>query len=158
MAKNPLTAISKVLDARATAGGSKIGWAGAPKREIAQAPGPQSTQGKTEARTFIDTYFTKAGDTQIIFNGDRQWTRVTLVLETAGPVAVGTAQSITPVLSGKGQLLTTNVPITFTIAKGSRLYVAANGVNRIKRSIEAVPWLEQITGLLSGVLQRIGIK
>lgn len=137
---------------------SKIGWTGVPERTVADSPGPQAIQGRGESRSFIDTYFTKAINTDIIYNGDRQWARVTLMLETAGPVSVGTMQSLRPVLSGKGQLLTTNVPVTFTIGKGVRLYVAANGVNRIKRSVEPVPWLEQITGLITGVLDRLGIR
>lgn len=146
--------ISKVTGVLGTP--SKIGWSQAPERTVADAPGPQMSQGRGESRSFVDTYFTKQVDTNIIYNGDRQWARVTLMLETAGPVAVGTSQNIRPVLSGKGQLLTTNVPATFTIAKGSRLYVAANGVNRVKRSIEPVPWLEQITAILSGLLGRFG--
>jgi hypothetical protein len=125
---------------------------GPPDPTLATAPGPQTEQGRAETRSFLDTYFTKQGATTIIYNGDRQWARVTLTLETAGPVAVGTAQNIGPALSGKGQLLTTNVPVTFTIAKGSRLYVVATGVNRVKRSVEPVPWLEQITGLISALL------
>ena len=60
-----------------------------------------------------------------------------LTLENAGPVAVGTMSAITPVLSGKGELLETDVPRTFYIAKGTRLYIAATGVNRVKLSRSA---------------------
>jgi hypothetical protein len=122
---------------------------------LAQAVAPASTTGASETGTFIDTYFTKVPvvgqPTDIIYNADRLWAKVTLILETAGPVAVGNMATITPVLSGKGQLLETDEPTVFYIAKSNRLYVAAAGINRIKRTIEAVPWLETITGLLGGL-------
>lgn len=133
---------------------SKIGWNKAPDRTIADQPGPQADQGRAEARSFFSTYFTRTIGTQVLYNGDRQWARVTLTLETAGPVVVGNQQSLTPVTSGKGQLLTTSLPVTFTIAKGTRLYIASTSVNRVKVAIEPVPWLEQITGLLGKILGR----
>jgi hypothetical protein len=124
-------------------------------RVIAQAPTPAITTGAAETATFIDTYFTKVPvvgqPTEIVYNGDRLWARVTLTLETAGPVAIGNMASITPVLSGKGQLLETDVPVAMFIAKGTKLYIAAAGINRIKRVIEGVPWLETATGLLGAI-------
>lgn len=121
-------------------------------RATAQAPMPSDSVGGGEIRTFIDTYFTRipvdGQPTDIIYNGDRLWAQVTLTLETAGPVAIGHMSSIAPVLSGKGQLLETGVPTTFIIAKGTRLYVVATGINRIKRTIEPIPWLEMFAGLL----------
>lgn len=142
-----------------TGGGSKIGPVSL-DRNVAQGDQPASTPGDSDNRTFIDTFFTKvpvAGEgTQIVYNGDRIWARVTLTLETAGPVAVGNQAGIAPVLSGKGQLLETDVPVTFNIAKGTRLYVAAAGINRVKRVIEPIPWLETITGLVGGVLTAVG--
>jgi hypothetical protein len=156
MTKNPSKGIIRSLAELATPQPPKHGYvpksSGAPDRTVATAPKPQTDQGRAETRSFIDTYFTKATETQIIYNGDRQWARVTLMLETAGPVAIGTSQNIAPALSGKGQLLTTNVPQTFTVAKGSRLFVVSTGVNRVRRTVEAVPWLEQITGLVSALL------
>jgi hypothetical protein len=133
---------------------SKIG-AVSTNRTVAQAPSPAVTTGSAETQAFIDTYFTKVPvlgqPTEIIYNGDRQWAKVTLTLETAGPVAIGNMASITPVLSGKGQLLETDTPLTFYIAKGTKLYIAAAGINRIKRVIEAVPWLETLTGLMGAL-------
>ena len=124
-------------------------------RNVAQAPAPADTVGGGEIKTFIDTYFTKipvdGEPTDIIYNGDRLWAAVTLTLETAGPVAVGHMSSIAPVLSGKGQLLETGRPTTFIIAKGTRIYVVATGINRIKRTIEPIPWLEMISGLVSRI-------
>ncbi len=129
-------------------------------RTRAQSPQPADTTGAAEHRTFVDTYFTKVPvpgqDTDIIYNGDMLWAKVTLTLETAGPVAVGNLSSITPVLSGKGQLLETDKPTDFFIAKGTRLYIAAAGINRVKRVIEPIPWLEVITGLIGGVLRALG--
>ncbi len=136
---------------------SKIGQTSLGDRAVAQAPPPNPGPGNNQAQ--VSTYFTKApvvGDsTPIIYNGDRLWARVTLTLETAGPVAVGTMSQITPVLGGKGQLLETNEPLYYDIAKGTRLYIAATGANRVKLKIEALPWLEQITGLISNLINAI---
>lgn len=125
-------------------------------RSRAQSPEPANTTGQSEHRTFIDTYFTRVpvpgDDTDVVYNGDNMWARLTLTLETAGPVAVGNLSSITPVLSGKGQLLETDVPLTFYIAKGTRLYIAATGINRVKVVVEPIPWLETITGLVGALL------
>jgi hypothetical protein len=129
-------------------------------RTVAQSPTPAMQSGHSEHRTQFSTYLTKVpvvGEgPEVLYNGDRQWAKVILTLETAGPVAVGQYQNITPVLSGRGILLETDVPYTFTIAKGTRLYVAATSVNRIKVVVEPFPWLEPITGLIGGVLAAVG--
>lgn len=125
-------------------------------RSVAQSPQPADVIGHGQHRTQISTYFTKAPTVgqspEILYNGDRMWARLTLTLETAGPVAVGQSSSITPVLSGKGQLLETGVPTQFDIAKGTTLYIAATGINRVKVVVAAIPWLETITGLVGSVL------
>lgn len=140
--------------------GSKIGYVST-NRTIAQATAPGSTPATSQSRSFVDTYFTKVpveGEApEIIYNGDRVWVKVILTLETAGPVAVGNLSSITPVLSGKGMLLETDEPAEFFIAQGTRLYVAATGINRIKRVIEPLPWLETISGMISQLLGAGGI-
>jgi hypothetical protein len=139
--------------------GSKIG-AVSTDRNVATVQTPAVQTGQSEYKYVANTYFTKVpipGESpQIIYNGDRLWARVTLTLETAGPVVVGENQQLQPVLSGKGQLLETDVPVTFNIGKGSKLYVAANTVNRIKVCVEALPWLETITGLLTSMLGSLG--
>lgn len=130
---------------------SKIGWSGAPNRDVAasSAPKPQADQGRADTRSKTSTYFTKAdGETHIIYTGERMWAKITLVLETAGPVAVGTDQKLTPVTSGIGTLLVTNQEFVITIARGTRLYVAAESVNRIRLQIEPLPWMEQIVASL----------
>lgn len=100
--------------------------------------------------------YVQPGQTPILYNGDRNWAEVTLVLDTAGPVVVGTRADLAPIFSGKGWTLTTGEPITFTIAKGNRLYIFSSAVNRVKVQIAPVPWLEQITALASGMLSELG--
>ena len=115
---------------------------------------PSATIAGAELATEIYTYFARPpvdGQLPKIYNADRQYAQVTLTLETAGPVAVSTKQQILPVLSGKGELLETGVPMTYFLAKGNRLYVAATSINRIKVVIQPLPWLEQIAGLLGRV-------
>lgn len=142
--------------------GSKIGMTSLGSRAQATAQPPSTSIGQGSNRSQIYTYFTKppvvGEDTPILYNGDRLWARVTLTLETAGPVAVGTASQITPVLSGRGQLLETGLPLVFDIAKGTKLYIAATSVNRVKVSIQPLPWLEQITALVTSVFTQLGGK
>jgi hypothetical protein len=122
-------------------------------RNKAQSPKPSDTTGTSEDRIRLSTYFTKIiPATDILYTGDRMWAKVTLTLETAGPVAVGDAADLTPVLSGKGQLLETNVPTAFDVAKGNKLYIAATSINRVKVEIAPYPWLETITGLASSIV------
>lgn len=124
-------------------------------RNVAQAPVPSDNSATQDGRTLISTFFTSlpnVGDaTQIIYNGDRLWGRITLTLETAGPVSIGTMSNLDPVLGGNGTLLTTNAPVVFDIYKGTRLYVLATGVNRIKVVVAPIPWLEMITGLVAKI-------
>lgn len=139
--------------------GSKIAPAST-DRGVASVQAPQTTPGRADDRVSIYTYITKiqtTGDgTPILYNGDSLWRRITVTLETAGPVAVGQSADIFPVLSGKGQLLATGVPTSFNIAKGDRLYVVATSVNRVKVVSEALPWLELITGLIGQVVTAVG--
>lgn len=116
-------------------------------------PGAPIPNVSVDRNTDTFTYFTQVGKqpitgtgtgTPILYNGDRLWARVTLILETAGPVVVGTREDIFPVLSGKGSLLPVGREWERIIAKGTRLYVAATALNRISVTIEPLPWLEQI--------------
>lgn len=124
---------------------------GRPNSTQASSPSPAIDQGASQFRTEISTFITKIGPTQVLYGGSRIWAQITVTLETAGPACVGTKSNLTPVLSGKGILLETLVPKTFTIAKGDALYVAANSISRIKLEVQPVPWLEQLAGTLSGV-------
>jgi hypothetical protein len=139
---------------------SKIGpTEGLTDRNVATPPPVEAKTGAGDVRTKIFTYFTgppaKGEATPILYNGDRLWARVTVTLQTAGPVAVGDVSQLSPVLSGRGALLVTNVPYTFTIARGTKLYIASPGVNRVLVEIAPVPWLEQITGTLMGIFERM---
>lgn len=132
---------------------SKIGMPPGPlNRNQAQAPEPVAKSGGGDIRLSATTYFTKApapgAEPSILYSGDRMWARVIVTLETAGPVAVGFVSGLSPVTSGNGILLTTGVPVTFDIAKGNRLYIAATSVNRVKVQIQPLPWMEQIAGTI----------
>lgn len=122
-------------------------------------PQPVSGGAQMDRQTEVFTYntavgFVTPGQTPILYNGDRNWAEVTLVLDTAGPVVVGTRADLQPIFSGKGWTLTTGEPITFTIAKGNRLYIFSSAVNRVKVQIAPLPWLEQITAELGVIAKR----
>lgn len=130
-------------------------------RTGASAPQPQAQAGAGDNRTQIYTYLTRIpadGGTDIIYNGDRLWATVTLTLETSGPVAIGQQQNLLPVLGGQGVQLTTDRDYKVIIAKGSRLYIAANSINRVRVKVEPLPWLEQITGLLGNLVGALGAR
>lgn len=125
-------------------------------------PPPIASGGSQQDRvTEIYTYNTAVGSpdpsgaTPVLYNGDRNWARVTLTLDTAGPVVVGNRAELGPIFSGRGWTLTTGEPITFTIAKGTRLYILSSSINRVKVEIAPVPWLEQITALSEGILSAL---
>lgn len=105
-----------------------------------QVVGPQTDQ---NASTLVYTVFTKAEPTKLIYSATT-WVRIWLQLEDAGPVAVGTRQQIGPALSGKGILLPTDQWVEMVLAKGDRLFMVAEGVNRVKFICEQIPWLEQL--------------
>jgi len=139
---------------KAIAVGSKIAPVST-DRNVAQVQAPQAAQG--EQRTKIYTYLTKAdGLTYKLYTADRLWARVKLELQTGGPVAVGDASNLGDPTSGVGIELTTNEPRDFMIAKGNVLYIAANTVNRVAVTIEPLPWLEQVTALITNVIVAIG--
>lgn len=118
-------------------------------RHQAQVPAPADTTGAGENRLQTSTFFTKVGGTTVIYTADRMWCKVTLTLQTAGPVAVGQFAQLDPVTSGRGQNLQPGVPTTFNVAKANNLYVAATAINAISLLVEPYPWLETLTGLLT---------
>lgn len=111
---------------------------------------PDSKGGETPKQlqshvTQIYTYFTRAtGDTSLLYSADR-WVKIKLTLETAGPVAIGTAATLEPVLSGRGRLLDTDEEYETYLPKGARIHIISETVNRVAVTIEPVPWLEQIS-------------
>ena len=101
-------------------------------------------------RTEIYTWFTDADGVSKLMYSAEFWVRVTLRLETAGPVAVGTREEVGPVLSGKGILLPDEDPITFVMENGSRLFIVAESLNRVQFTVEHIPWLEAILMSIQG--------
>jgi hypothetical protein len=119
---------------------------------------PSATVAGAELATEIYTFFARPsvdGQLAVLYNGDRQYAQVILTLETAGPVAVSTKQQILPVPSGKGQGLETGVPLAFTLSKGNRLWVATTSLNRVKVTVQPLPWLEQFAGLLGLIVRGV---
>lgn len=132
-------------------GQPKLGPNTSTDRNQGSVQAPSATIAGAELSTEIYTFFAKPttdGQLAVLYNADRQYAQVILTLETAGPVSVGTKQQLLPVLSGKGQLLQTDVPLSFFIAKGNRMWIATTSINRIKVTIQPIPWLEQLTGML----------
>lgn len=139
-------------------GMSKLGPNLSTDRNMGSVQAPSATVAGAELATEVYTFFARPatdGQLPILYNGDRQYAEVILTLETAGPVAVSTKQQILPVLSGKGQLLETGVPLRFELAKGNRLWVATTSLNRIKVTVQPLPWLEQFAGLLGLILRGV---
>lgn len=114
------------------------------ERALPRSKGSEEINQLQTYTTQIFTKFTEVGGTQLLYSAEN-FVRVTLLLEDAGPVAVGTLAVLTPVLSGRGVLLQTDVPFgPFTYAKGTRIYIAAESVNRVQVIVEPIPWLEQL--------------
>ena len=102
-------------------------------------------------RTEVSTYFTKPGGDSLLYQAE-SWVRLRLMLETAGPVAVGSRDQVSPVLSGKGILLPRDVEITFPLTKGNRIFIAAGAVNRVRFIIEPIPWADQVATMIGTVV------
>lgn len=98
--------------------------------------------------TDISTYFTQIGGTRLVHSA-QTWMKITLELETAGPVAVGTRDDLQPVLSGKGILLTLNEQQVWVMEKGDRLFATSQTINRVKMIIEPIPWQGKIDGSIN---------
>jgi hypothetical protein len=111
-------------------------------------PGVQTA---VQQQTEIYTYFTRAGETKLLYSGVK-WVQMKLTLETAGPVAVSNKAQVTPVLAGKGILLPTGEEVKFIVGKGTRIYIAAESINRVKVIIEPIPFLEEILMALGSMV------
>ncbi len=107
----------------------------------------------TATKTRMYTYFTSATETKLLYSAEG-WVKARLILETAGPVAVGMDQNITPVLSGKGILLPINVEVEFYLSKGDRIFIAAEAINRVRFIIEPTPYSNAL-GSIEGALAAI---
>lgn len=90
------------------------------------------------------TYFTEPdGQTKLVYSSDG-WTKVTLALETPGPVAFGTKSDLGAVASGGGRLLPTNRDIELVMSPGTRLYFASDTIDRIAVQLQEIPFLAEI--------------
>lgn len=151
MSGNKTGFMGKVGSARSALGG-KAGMTRLGHRAVPTPPEAAIDAAQGANKTTASTYITRtpppgatlSNPTALLYSADRLWATVTLTLETAGPVAVGESADLTPLLSGKGVLLDTGVPMKITLARGTKLYIAADAVNRVKVIVEPLPWLEQI--------------
>jgi hypothetical protein len=131
----------------------------APNNKLPFAVGPQgparmSPRGEVASgvenytnHTEVSSVFTTIGQQTVLIAAT--WLQITMTLETAGPVAIGTRANILPVLSGAGRLLPTNVPIRFLLPRGDILYMSSNAVNRVSVQVEPFPFYD-------GLLQAFG--
>jgi hypothetical protein len=131
-----------------------------PASTIAALGGPQAPSVerkydpvKNAAQTYLYTFFTKAtGITELIYsNNEREWVKLSLTLQTVGPVDVGTSQNIEPVNSGKGQGLQSGIPTVIVLPPSQRLFIISNTVDRVSFSIEPLPWLWQILNTIERI-------
>lgn len=112
---------------------------------------PAIDAGSASVNTEIFTYFTAAGEQRVAYSAE-SWVKLTLELETAGPVAFGTRLQILPVLSGKGALLPVGRSVELFLSKGNRLVLAADALNRVKVIVEPLPWLQAISMQVGSVV------
>jgi len=113
------------------------------------APAVPVASGRTEISTVLTG---SVGGSQLLYQAE-SWVRVRLMLETAGPVAIGTREDVSPPLSGKGILLPpNNVEVEFSLAKGNRLFISSTALNRVRFIIEPIPWMEQVSNMVGSIL------
>lgn len=125
-------------------------------RALPDSKGGETAKQLQTYRTEIYSYFTESStETQLLYSAEN-WVRIKLALQTAGPVAIGTSATLTPVLSGRGILLDPDVPFEAYLAKGTRFYITSETVNRVNITIEPVPWLEQID--LDSIASQNGVR
>lgn len=118
--------------------------AGELARALPDSKGGETPKQLQTYRLDVRSVFTQPSlESQELYAAE-QWVRIKINLQTGGPVAVGTAESIAPVLSGKGILLDPDKTFEAYIPKGGRFYCASETVNRLDLIIEPVPWLEQM--------------
>jgi len=130
-----------------------------PKRPdggVATGPAPSESVGQGQNTTTATTFFTKAdGKGYTLYTGDRMWARVKVQLETAGPVVVGFNKDMSPLFSGKGQMLATGQQREFTVSKGDVLYIAATSINRVAVTVEPFAWLEQVVAFSMNIAKSL---
>lgn len=113
------------------------------ERQRIASEGTPGVPAHNEQGTNMYTFFTVPGENTQLFSA-QGWLRVRLMLTSAGPVDVSTRQNVTPVLSGRGITLQTNVEAEFVLGPADRLYAGAASVNRVNVTVEPIPWLKSI--------------
>lgn len=97
----------------------------------------------TQSRVY--THATLAGQTSLLKETlPDEWLEVHLILETAGPVAVGDVEDLFPIGSGRGLLLPFNQSVTFKLSPSSRIFIASATPDTISVRMNAIPGLDQI--------------
>ena len=99
------------------------------------------------------TIFTSVGATDLQLS-PTEWTVVSLQLETAGPVIVGTKAELAPISAGKGIYLSTS-PRYFLLGPSERLYTLAGSLNRVSMSTHTLPSFVQVIMKLDEVVTRL---
>jgi len=117
------------------------------------SPGPAVAIPTSDSKNTLTTVQTNAGEVVLLFQGNSAWSQVTLILETAGPVAVGTGPGV-KLTTGSGVRLTTGVPLSFPVARGERVYAASGAVSRIQVIAHPIAWGEHVANLLTAGLAR----
>lgn len=106
-------------------------------------PQPEPSVRATGTSRIFTAFTTPDGVAREVF-ASSTWTRVYLILQSAGPVDVGDKPAMDPVLSGKGETLLTGVPWEVDMAPGQRLYLISNTVDRVSVRIQPIAWQEQM--------------
>lgn len=110
---------------------------------------------QTEQTDMFDQFTTTIGETFKFYTVNRD-VRVTLILQTAGPVVVSTRAQVTPVQTGLGLTLVPLQPVTFALPRGSSLYYGASSVQRVSVIVEPIPWANTIAGKIDNVANAVG--
>lgn len=124
-----------------------VGGSGAEaSRAVAEARVPSPDQRLGNYKTLIQTFFTKPGVETILYQANVPWARLKILLETAGPVVIGTGPGMAPINSGRGALLRTDEELEFDVAAGNKIFIFSTTANRVRLIVQPLPWQEMILG------------
>lgn len=99
-------------------------------------------------KTEIKTLFFDASPQAIAIYNAVEDVRITLDLESAGPLRIGTSSVLQ---APNGRLMPTDRTVTFLLSAGTILYGYAVSPQRLAYSIEPVPYLMEILTAIKGV-------
>lgn len=100
--------------------------------------------------TQVTTAVTVPGQSSLIYSA-LEWSCVRLLLQSAGPAAVGIDPNLFPIGQGKGRLLSSSVETVIVLAPSDRLYVASDAQDNIGVTVEAVPELVLLQSILTAL-------